>query len=100
MKKYKTIIFLIFPCVIISASKAPNNTNSSKESIYNNLQEDLDTLLAWFPGEYDNHEQVDKEVTNKREANKKHRQTHHIFHEVFESLTKDDFFLKPGCDVF
>lgn len=163
MKKYKTIFFLVLVSTLISASKTKNSTtNSSKDSTYNTLQQDLDTLLAWFPGEYDNHEQVYKEATDKIEANKRHRQTHHIFHEVqldfipgrklyaqqsqhydlndlyrqriyafeivekeqairlriytpkepkklinghlkpevFEDLTEDDFFLKPGCDVF
>ena len=46
------------------------------------LQKDLDRLLEWFPGEYDNHEQVYQEAIAKLPEAKRHRQTHHIFHEV------------------
>ncbi len=126
------------------------------------LEKDLKTLLTWFPGEYDNHQQVYKEAVNKLPLEKRHRQTHHIFYEVeldfipgktiyaqqsqhynlddlyrqriyafevdttemairlriytpkdpnklknghlqpeiFTELKREDFFLKPGCDVF
>ncbi len=136
------------------------NTFHSKAS--DSLENDLKTLLEWFPGEYDNHQQIYKEAVNKLPAEKRHRQTHHIFHEVwlefipgrtlyaqqsqhydlddlyrqriysfeideiehairlriytpkdpsklknghlspdvFVKLKTEDFFLKPGCDVF
>lgn len=134
----------------------------SAQNEHDRLEKDLKKLLEWFPGEYDNHEQVYKEAVNKLETEKRHRQTHHIFHEVvldfipgrtlyaqqsqhydlndlyrqriyafeidtiekairlriytpkkpgklknghlnpkvFNDLKSDDFFLKPGCDVF
>ncbi len=133
-----------------------------KEIIQSSLEKDIVELLTWFPGEYDNHQQVYKEAVNNTPKEKRHRQTHHIFFPVeiksipgkllyaqqsqhynlndiyrqriyafnvdleenairltiytpknseqlinahlnpsiFKTLKKDDFYLKPGCDVF
>ncbi len=133
-------------------------TTASKER----LEKDLKVLLEWFPGEYDNHQQVYREAVENIPKERRHRQTHHIFHAVeldfipgrilyaqqsqhydlddlyrqriyafeideteqairlriytpkdpsklknghlnsavFGTLQPDDFFLKPGCDVF
>lgn len=138
------------------------NQNTSRAFISDSLDNDLQTLLEWFPGEYDNHQQVYKEALDNLISEKRHRQTRHIFHEVqldfipgrtlyaqqsqhydlddlyrqriyafeideikqairlriytpkdpsrlknghlnpeiFAELTIEDFFLKPGCDVF
>ncbi|MEL7269737.1 MAG: chromophore lyase CpcT/CpeT [Bacteroidota bacterium] len=46
------------------------------------LAQDLDTLLTWFPGEYDNHQQVYRESVSDLPKEKRHRQTHHIFTSV------------------
>lgn len=54
----------------------------SADAQLDDLQRDLNTLLEWFPGEYDNHQQVYKEAFEKLPLEKRHRQTHHIFHEV------------------
>lgn len=126
------------------------------------LKQDLEEMLRWFPGEYDNHEQVYTQFVNNVAPEKRQRQTHHIFHRVgldfipgktiyaqqsqhydrddiyrqriyaftvdeneqairltiytpkntqalvdahldptkFNNLTMEDFFLKPGCEVF
>ncbi len=126
------------------------------------LEKDLKMLLEWFPGEYDNHRQVYREAVENIPKERRHRQTHHIFHSValdfipgrtlyaqqsqhydlddlyrqriyafeideteqairlriytpkdpsklknghlnpavFVKLQPEDFFLKPGCDVF
>ncbi len=163
MKKLKLTSFIIFLCIVLSAYRTTgNNSKVSEPSATVQLQQDLDTLLKWFPGEYDNHQQVYKEAIDKLPQEKRHRQTHHIFKEVhldfipgrklyaqqsqhydlndlyrqriygfeidtierairlriytprdpgkltnghlkpklFTTLSAEDFFLKPGCDVF
>lgn len=72
------LYFLMISCVrqeIVEISDDPTGMISP-------LSQDLDTLLSWFPGEYDNHEQVYSEFTKDIPAEKRHRQTHHIFHPV------------------
>jgi len=49
---------------------------------FDSLKQDLIELLNWFPGEYDNHEQVYKEAVLKISKEMRHRQTHHIFYPV------------------
>lgn len=159
MKRFLAIPVLLF---LLTFGSAPKSTISYENVSVNKLQQDLDTLLKWFPGEYDNHRQVYKEAVGKLASEKRHRQTHHIFKEVqldfisgrtlyaqqsqhydlddlyrqriyafeidkkekairlriytpkeprelknghqnpevFATLSLDDFFLKPGCDVF
>ena len=46
------------------------------------LSNDLDELLEWFPGDYDNDEQVKREQDPTFPDSLKHRHTHHIFREV------------------
>ena len=126
------------------------------------LTKNLDELMSWFPGEYDNHQQVYREAIDNMPNDMRHRQTHHIFHavqiedlpgrliyaqqsqhydltdiyrqriysfsinhaeqaiqltiytpknpaslvdghideSVFMGLTDEDFYLKPGCEVY
>lgn len=151
------IIFFLFAT---SALSGQNDIDpSSKNSV---LIHHMNELLRWFPGEYDNHQQVYKEAVTKLSEEKRHRHTHHIFKAVdldylpgktiyaqqsqhydldniyrqriysfeidekenairltiytpkdalrlknahinpaiFEDLSPDDFFLKPGCEVY
>ncbi|MEM9532577.1 MAG: chromophore lyase CpcT/CpeT [Pseudomonadota bacterium] len=48
----------------------------------NSLESDLATMLAWFPGEYDNHPQVYNEARQGLAPERWHRHTHHIFQPV------------------
>lgn len=155
------IVFLLITAFVGPKAK-PSVSTTENANVYTTLQQDLDTLLAWFPEEYDNHQQAYKEAVRKLPREKRHRQTHHIFHEVklnfvpgrtlyaqqsqhynlddlyrqriysfeidhteqairlriytpkepakltnghkkpeiFKRLSENDFFLKPGCDVF
>ncbi len=161
--KYLFVFVFIFTCNSScreKTEKSPQFVQNQKST--NKLEQDLDKLLNWFPGEYDNHQQVYKEAVDSFPIEKRHRQTHHIFFPVelnfiegreiyaqqsqhydlnniyrqriyafqidsieqairltiytpkepkklkdahlnpvlFEGLTIDDFFLKPGCDVY
>ncbi len=162
MKKLTATFSAIFVLAILVSSKPKQHNVSVSNTTTSKLQQDLDTLLTWFPGEYDNHEQVYKEAVDKLPIQKRHRQTHHIFYEeelnfipgrtlyaqqsqhydlndiyrqriyafevdtteqairlriytptnpdklidahlkpkLFNNLKNEDFFLKPGCDVF
>jgi hypothetical protein len=155
MFNYLLYFSTLFLLLTTSRSLSQDATNTS-------LEDDLNELLEWFPGEYDNHQQVYKEAVSKTPKDRKHRQTHHIFHSVeldfiagrtlyaqqsqhynlndiyrqriyaftideeeqairltiytpkspekfknahlnpafFKTLSKNDFVLKPGCDVF
>ena len=152
----------LFLGIIFSLWLSPNMTFGQNSTITASLKENLNELLEWFPGEYDNHEQVYKEAVTDLPKEKRHRQTHHIFYPVklnfiedrtlyaqqsqhydldniyrqriyafsideeeqavrltiytpkkpekfknahldpsfFQTLSIDDFILKPGCDVF
>lgn len=79
MKNALTIFVLLFLSILLGTS---NNSNALPLVQAVNLQQELDTILAWFPGEYDNHQQIYKEAINKLPVEKRHRQTHHIFAEV------------------
>ncbi|MDB4293670.1 chromophore lyase CpcT/CpeT [Maribacter sp.] len=147
---------------IVKTEKHYVNQNIHRVLRSDSLKNDLRTLLNWFPGAYDNHQQVYAEAVAKVASEKRHRQTHHIFYEVqlafipgrtlyaqqsqhydlddlyrqriyafeiaeneqairlriytpkdpsklknghlkpevFSKLSLDDFYLKPGCDVF
>jgi len=54
------------------------------------LTENLDRILLWLPGEYDNHIQVYREAVDKVPQEKRHRQTHHIFARVEVSYIPGD----------
>jgi len=159
MKKNSLLLYLFFISVTANLACTSNNKASTTKD---SLKQDLNELLDWFPGEYDNHQQVYREAVLNTSKEMRHRQTHHIFHSVsldfiegkqiyaqqsqhydlndiyrqriyafnvdeaeqairltiytpkdpsklknahlnpsqFESLTLDDFILKPGCDVF
>ncbi len=59
----------------------------------NTLERELNELLEWFPGEYDNHQQVYKEAVLNLPKEKRHRQTHHIFFPV-------EFDFMPGRELY
>lgn len=152
--KYIATIAIVLLCISCKADKQTDGQSA--------LEKDLVKLLEWFPGEYDNHQQVHKELIDNISKERRHRQTHHIFFpiqldfipgkllyaqqsqhydlndiyrqriyaftidslenairltiytpknpnklinahlnpSIFKSLAKDDFYLKPGCDVF
>jgi len=83
MKRLVAIPVLILLLILFSGAQDFGQTNNT---VVNTLQQDLDTLLSWFPGEYDNHQQVYKEAVDKLPLEKRHRQTHHIFSEVITAL--------------
>lgn len=47
-----------------------------------NLTTDLDEMLAWFPGVYDNFEQIESERQADLDASLRHRHLNHTFHPV------------------
>lgn len=46
------------------------------------LEADLERMMTWFPGHYDNHRQVYQQFVENVSSERRHRQTHHIFHPV------------------
>lgn len=46
------------------------------------IEQDLDTLLSWFPGVYDNFEQVESERRGETSDALRHRHLNHTFHPV------------------
>ena len=46
------------------------------------LEADLEELLTWFPGTYENHPQVYREALADLPAEERHRHTHHTFQPV------------------
>ncbi len=73
-----SIMFLtLFTVMTLSAQEQKANHRT-----IDSLEKDLSILLEWFPGEYDNHQQVYKEAIHKIPTAKRHRQTHHIFSRV------------------
>ncbi len=79
----KILIVLILYMMMISCVRHEIVESSEGQIILTSaIQQDLDTLLTWFPGAYDNHQQVYTEFVNDLPAEKRHRQTHHIFHPV------------------
>lgn len=73
---YKFIGLVIGPIFYFGVVQGQEQGQVSK------LEEDLNELLQWFPGEYDNHRQVYQEAVSKLPKEKRHRQTHHIFYPV------------------
>lgn len=65
---------VIYIVIIIGSSIYPQDGLAQSS-----LTEDLDRILSWLPGEYDNHIQVYQEAVDKLPQEKRHRQTHHIF---------------------
>ncbi len=161
-KNIRQTFLLLYALIFIILAGIKVNAQEEKKATYASLEKDLIELLEWFPGEYDNHQQVYKEAVNDLPQERRHRQTHHIFLPVkidfipgrllyaqqsqhynlndiyrqriyaftideeeqairltiytpknpdkliglhlepliLKTLSKDDFFLKPGCDVF
>ncbi|MEP6341086.1 chromophore lyase CpcT/CpeT [Parasphingorhabdus sp.] len=52
---------------------------AAKESPSSNLEADLDELLSWFPGVYDNHQQVYRQAVDKVDPELRQRHTNHTF---------------------
>lgn len=65
-------LFMLFCCVTDSFATDQNGV----------LDKDLMVLMAWFPGEYDNQEQVYFEDELDVPEDLRHERTHHIFHRV------------------
>ncbi len=64
----------------------------------NRLDEDLQRFLTWFPGEYDNHEQVWQEEIDKAEH--PHEHLHHIFLPVkAPEIGDNSFFVQQYLDA-
>jgi len=71
-------------CLSLMVLATPLST-SAQESNKFALQQDLQRILEWLPGEYDNHIQVYREAVDKISPELRHRQTHHIFARVNSS---------------
>lgn len=52
---------------------------SAQDSQTTDLQSDLEDLLRWFPGTYDNHRQVYRQAVEKVEPELRQRHTNHVF---------------------
>jgi len=68
-----SIYILIISCLWTSCCRSQESPKISS------LDKDLDRILDWLPGDYDNHIQVYREAANKIPQERRHRQTHHIF---------------------
>lgn len=159
-KDLKTLVAYAF--VVLAISGVSGCACSCKQPLRYDLLEDMDEMLSWFPGEYDNDEQVSKQKQDGVAEELMQRHTHHLFQPVKvkfidhqtlyaqqyqhynpediyrqrlyafdidkdeeairltiytpkdplaikdlhlnkklqESLTADDFILKPGCEVY
>jgi len=76
------LMFFFFISSVLLEEYVQLNCQSKSEIKQLTLQNDLDTLLNWFPGEYDNHQQVYEEFMTDILPQERHRQTHHIFYPV------------------
>lgn len=81
MKKSVLGIFsvLVAPLFLIAC-----NTTAVKETtqVERSLDDDLALMMEWFPGEYDNNEQVWQQKTDGVEEKDRHEHIHHIFMKV------------------
>lgn len=82
----------------MEASEEPNPVTTSTDA----LQVDFDRFMAWFPGEYDNHEQAWQDQIDLKEGtiDQVHEHIHHIFHRVdAPAVGEDIFFVKQYMDA-
>lgn len=68
--------FGLLSIMIIWTSAVPG---AAKEASSSSLAADLDELLSWFPGVYDNHRQVYRQALEKVEPELRQRHTNHTF---------------------
>lgn len=70
-------IFALFNlvCLVLVGQAYAANANDV-------LDRDLELLMQWFPGEYDNQEQVYFEEELELAQDLRHERTHHVFHQV------------------
>lgn len=62
--------------VLLSLSGCAANARAPKA---NTLEDDLALMMAWFPGEYDNYEQVWQQEVDGLKPEERHEHIHHIF---------------------
>lgn len=79
MKRFCVFFILFF---VLTLPNIACSINSKLEIATDTLIQDLEELLAWFPGEYDNHQQVYREAVLDTPKKMRHRQTHHIFYRI------------------
>lgn len=80
----------LFTCAvtIITLSLFYSCACSCKQPLRYDLLEDMDEMLSWFPGEYDNDEQVSKQKQDGVATNLMQRHTHHLFQPVKVNFTE------------
>ncbi len=81
MKIQLTTLLLVTLTTLLSAC-------ASYEPLRASLENDLEEMLSWFPGEYDNDQQVQQQLTDGVEQAKRQRHTHHLFQPVDVSFTE------------
>lgn len=81
MKKFPAIVAAISASIWGAAIWAPSAA-AEAESRNAVLDRDFKTMMTWFPGEYDNQEQVYFESELDVPEEERHERIHHIFHPV------------------
>lgn len=76
------ICVIAFCQILLACSPTTDLANSGLSKDVIELTEQLEELLKWFPGEYDNHQQVYREAVERIDEDHRHRQTHHIFQPI------------------
>lgn len=79
MKKNRLTFYILLLSTFSALAGSPTTCFLWKSD---SLKQDLNELLHWFPGEYDNHQQVYREAVLNTPKEMRHRQTHHIFYPV------------------
>lgn len=90
------------PADAASANRSPaSEAPEQGKSVAATLQVDFERFMAWFPGEYDNHEQAWQDQIDLKEGliEQVHEHIHHIFHQVSAPAIGDHiFFVKQYMD--
>ncbi len=64
---------------VVLALALPTSLTGAEESQPTSLEADLEELMEWFPGVYDNHQQVYRQAVDRVPEEMRQRHTNHIF---------------------
>ena len=81
----KTLLACVF--AVISLSVIYSCACSCNQPLRYDLIEDMDEMLSWFPGEYDNDQQVSEQKEDGVSEDLMQRHTHHLFQPIKVNFT-------------
>ena len=76
----KSVIWIVFSIGLFSACQ--HSFERGQLGSTRSLEDEMNELLSWFPGEYDNSDQVQNERALDVPDSLQHRHTHHLFQPV------------------